>query len=137
MHDTLVAGLSKEEFPFVRLPSTEEHGSRINKAKANAVAQGQRLIVFVMGGVTYSETRSMHEVRPWLAALTDAGAAAAAPELLRRCHGDADAVARLLGAPQVAKATNKQVILGSTAMLTPSSYLLALRQMKVDAPSKV
>ena len=60
---------------------------------------GRRTIVFVLGGLTYSELRSMHEL------------------------------SRSLG---------REIIVGSTDMLTPQGFILALKEMKqLDAPSLV
>ena len=52
---------------------------------------GQKLVVFVLGGLSYSELRAVHEV----------GAA-----------------------------TGREVIVGSTSMLTPQSFLTGLKQLK-------
>jgi len=106
MEDAWMSGLNTNDFPFTRSPSASPDDVHLTensrKAKtaaaagANVAATGRRLIVFVLGGITYSEARSMHEV------------------------------AATLG---------REMILGSTALLTPSGYLSALKQMrKADAP---
>jgi len=39
---------------------------------------------------------------------------------------------------EVARATGREIIIGTTAMLTPQAYLLGLKQMKqLDGQSKV
>ena len=63
------------------------------------MARGRRLIVFMLGGLSHSELRSMHEV---------------------------------------AKATGREIIVGTTDMLTPQGFILALKEMKqLDTPSLV
>jgi len=106
MEEAWTSGLNTLEFPFTRPPSASPDDVHLTegtrKAKlaaangANVTATGRRLIVFVLGGVTYSEARGMHEV---------------------------------------AAALGRDMILGSTSMLTPQSYLASLKQMrKADGP---
>ena len=56
-----------------------------------APATGRRLIVFVLGGMSYSELRGIHEVE---------------------------------------RTTGRDIIAGSTTMLTPQTFLLGLKQIK-------
>lgn len=93
MEELLTSGLPSADFPFVEPPS--QHKGAI-KGEAST---GRRTIVFVLGGLTYSELRSMHEL------------------------------SRSLG---------REIIVGSTDMLTPQGFILALKEMKqLDAPSLV
>ena len=93
MEELLTSGLPSADFPFVEPPS--QHKGAI-KGEAST---GRRPIVFVLGGLTYSELRSMHEL------------------------------SRSLG---------REIIVGSTDMLTPQGFILALKEMKqLDAPSLV
>ena len=62
----LTSGLSVADFPFVRAPSAspddvqlDSRKAKLAAANANVTATGRRLIVFVLGGVTPSEMRSM------------------------------------------------------------------------------
>jgi len=104
-------GLSVADFPFVAPPegivaaAREAAAAVAKKSKekgagsVEVAATGKRLIVVVLGGMSYSEVRAMHEV---------------------------------------ARATGREIIIGTTAMLTPQAYLLGLKQMKqLDGQSKV
>ena len=90
LEDALTTGLPTSEYPFVR--GTPDDGeSKGKKAGGTVAVTGRRLIVFVLGGLTHSEIRGMHEV---------------------------------------ARALGREIILGTTDMLTPSSYLLGLKDLK-------
>ena len=102
LEELLTAGVSTSDYPFVTPPDSTVSGSggagKKGKAGGGAAggsgdvaATGRRLIVFVLGGLCYSELRSMHE--------------------LARQH-------------------NREIIVGTTAMLTPQAYILGLKQMK-------
>ena len=72
--------------------------SKANKGKggvSDVAATGRRVIVFVLGGMSYSELRSIHEV---------------------------------------SRATSRDIISGCTAMLTPQTFLLGLKQLKQVEP---
>lgn len=112
VEDLLSSGLSSAEFPFVAPPEAllvatrDAQVSARAKGKANTggsggeatPASGRRLIVVVLGGLCYSELRSLHEAA--------------------RAHG-------------------RDIIVGSTAMLTPREYLIALKEMKQLEPHLV
>jgi len=100
VEESLTVGLPASEFPFVRPPAALSgsagagNGNSARGAKGGGggvPATGRRLIVIMLGGASYSELRSMHE--------------------LSRAHG-------------------REILFGATAMLTPQTYLLALKDMK-------
>ena len=106
--ELLSSGLSTVDFPFVAPPdgllaSAKDDGGRTARAKGKASgggaaevpASGRRLIVFVIGGMSYSELRCVHEV---------------------------------------GRALNREILAGATSMLTPQTFLLALKQMKQLEP---
>ena len=88
------AGLPVAEFPFAG-PADGLLAAVSARAKSKAgglvPATGRRLIVFVLGGMTFSELRAVHEV---------------------------------------SRSTGREILVGATAMLTPQTYLVALRAMK-------
>ena len=111
VEDLLTSGLSTSEYPFVAPPDALLASARDDASKkkkgggggasgggvADVPATGRRLIVFVLGGLSYSELRAMHEL---------------------------------------ARAQNREILIGTTAMLTPQTYLLALKEMKqLDTPA--
>lgn len=104
VEELLTTGLPAADFPFIESPSgaaaSAGAGGRKGSSKASAeVASGRRTIVFVLGGLTHSELRSMQEL---------------------------------------ARTTNREIIVGSTAMLTPQGFILALKDMKqLETPSLV
>ena len=105
----LGSGLSVSEFPFAgqseavlaatRGASGAESArggksSRPTKggnSASEAPAQGRRLIVFVLGGLCYSELRALHEI---------------------------------------SRMTGRDILIGSTSMLTPKEYLASLKRLK-------
>jgi syntaxin-binding protein 1 len=105
LEELLTSGLSAAEFPFVTPPESMlsavagSDSARKGKGKGSTAgsggdavaAGGRRLLVFVLGGLSYSELRGVHEV---------------------------------------GRALGREIIVGSTSMLTPQTYLLALKQMK-------
>ncbi|KAL1529052.1 hypothetical protein AB1Y20_000015 [Prymnesium parvum] len=91
MEELFSPGLPVSELPFTRPPTDDAHRSKSAGAHGNAPASGRRLIIFVLGGVTHSEMRSMYEV---------------------------------------AKSTGRDIVIGGTEILSPSSYLLGLKQLK-------
>ena len=92
-------GLSLGDFPFVAPPESLASARKQQASKPKGAggapegvpATGRRLIVFMLGGLSYSELRSVHEVE---------------------------------------RATNREVLVGTTNMITPQTFLLALKQMK-------
>ena len=96
LEELLTSGLSTSEFPFVVPP---EGVSKVapppKKGESGGgvavPATGRRVIVFSLGGMAYSELRSVHEL---------------------------------------SQAYKRDVIAGATSMLTPQTFLLALKQMK-------
>eukprot|EP00326_Haptolina_ericina_P017194 CAMPEP_0181195132 /NCGR_PEP_ID=MMETSP1096-20121128/14712_1 /TAXON_ID=156174 ORGANISM="Chrysochromulina ericina, Strain CCMP281" /NCGR_SAMPLE_ID=MMETSP1096 /ASSEMBLY_ACC=CAM_ASM_000453 /LENGTH=566 /DNA_ID=CAMNT_0023284691 /DNA_START=96 /DNA_END=1796 /DNA_ORIENTATION=+ len=106
LEDAFSSGLSTTDYPFTRQPSASPDDVQVNdgsrrQAKlaastgSTAVVTSRRMIVFILGGATQSEARSIHEVT---------------------------------------KSLGREIILGSTSMLTPSSYLTSLKQLrKADA----
>jgi len=100
VEDLFSSGLSCTEFPFVSPPASvvaAAEGSKKATSKSKAPvdpevpATGKRLIVFVIGGLSYSELRSMHEV---------------------------------------ARISGRDIVVGTTAMLTPQSLIIALKNIK-------
>ena len=96
VEDLLTSGLSTSEYPFVAPPDALLASARDDASKkkkgggggasgggvADVPATGRRLIVFVLGGLSYSELRAMHEL---------------------------------------ARAQNREILIGTTAMLTPQT----------------
>ena len=102
LEDALGPGLSTTDYPFVAPPEGSAAGSARPKGKAGgggagevAAVSGRRVIVFMLGGMSYSELRSVHEVE---------------------------------------RAFNREIIAGSTSMITPQTFLLALKKMKQLEP---
>ena len=97
------AGLSVADFPYVDETMTAARDERTTgkqKGKGGggadcAPVSGRRLIVFMLGGMSYSELRSVHEVE---------------------------------------RTRNRDIVAGSTCMLTPQMFLLALKKMKQLEP---
>lgn len=104
LDDLLGPGLSTADFPFVGQHEAAAGGGKAAGAKGKAGGgaggdavphTGRRVIVFMLGGMSYSELRSVHEV---------------------------------------AEGARREVISGATCMLTPKTYLLALKQLKQLEP---
>ena len=102
LEDALGPGLSTTDYPFVAPPEGSAAGSARPKGKAGgggagevAAVSGRRVIVFMLGGMSYSELRSVHEVE---------------------------------------RAFGREIIAGSTSMITPQTFLLALKKMKQLEP---
>ena len=95
LEDTLSGALSPTDFPYTRPPQGGGGGGAAAKRPdVRSLASelpGRRLIVFVCGGLSYSELRAMHEV---------------------------------------AAETGRDIIIGTTAMLTPKRFLLGLKNLK-------
>jgi syntaxin-binding protein 1 len=96
LEDTLSGALSPTDYPYTRPPQGGGGGGGAvaKRPDARSLASdvpGRRLIVFVCGGLSYSELRAMHEV---------------------------------------AAATGRDIIIGTTAMLTPKRFLLGLKNLK-------
>ena len=96
LEDTLSGALSPTDYPYTRPPQGGGGGGGGGKQRPDARSlasevPGRRLIVFVCGGLSYSELRAMHEV---------------------------------------AAATGRDIIVGTTAMLTPKRFLLGLKNLK-------
>ena len=94
IEDTLSGTLSPADYPYTRPPQGGDSAARGQRPDARSLASevpGRRLIVFVCGGLSYSELRAMHEV---------------------------------------ANATGRDIIIGTTAMLTPKRFLLGLKNLK-------
>lgn len=87
LEDAVAGSLSPADFPYVTPP--REMGKQARAPSAGG--EPGRLVVFVVGGLAYSELRVMHEV---------------------------------------AKATGRDIIVGSTAMLTPQRFLIGLKNLK-------
>ena len=99
LEEAVAGTLSPADFPYVKPPAGGDDGGGGGKwggkqppRSLSAEADpGRRLVVFVVGGLAYSELRVVHEV---------------------------------------AKATGRDIIVGSTAMLTPQRFLIGLKNLK-------
>jgi len=104
VEDLLTTGLSLTDFPFIAPPDTilasardaTDATKKATKAKGTSSelevpATGKRLVVFVLGGMSYSELKSMH---------------------------------------QVGRALGREILVGTTAMLTPQGLILGLKAIK-------
>lgn len=110
VEDLLSSGLSLKDFPFASAPPVSPHTPSLPSASGKSQvgswgktksegsespsevpAPGRRLIVVVLGGMSYSELRAMHEV---------------------------------------GRAYGREIMVGTTSMLTPRGYLVALKQLK-------
>lgn len=105
VEELLTSGLPANDFPFVEPPSGAAMPTAANRKGSSKtgtgaeVAAGRRTIVFVLGGLTHSELRSMQEL---------------------------------------SRSLNREIIVGSTSMLTPQGFILALKEMKqLETPSLV
>ena len=106
MAEEVIAGsLQPAEFPYVRPPGAPPpkppaadtaarklvHWASKSAPRAAADGGGRKVVVFVLGGVGYSEVREMHK----------------------------------LGAE-----AEREVLLGSTGLLTPQEYIIGLKDLK-------
>jgi len=104
VEDLLSTGLSLTDFPFIAPPDTilasardaTDATKKATKAKGTSSelevpATGKRLVVFVLGGMSYSELKSMHQVK---------------------------------------RALGHEILIGTTAMLTPQGLILGLKAIK-------
>jgi len=104
VEDLLSTGLSLTDFPFIAPPDAilasardaTDATKKATKAKGTSSelevpATGKRLVVFVLGGMSYSELKSMHQVK---------------------------------------RALGHEILIGTTAMLTPQGLILGLKAIK-------